>query len=198
MVGGHCPAHWGMPDAHRFGAAHRGPAQDADTAREHQGEKADTAVQQDDLDTAAPDIAAKTCPDTAAPHMAAKTCPDTAVRIGPGIAAMASQRSTDAATGDASAGAERSCAGLPVGDCSDAGPSIRREADPARGWPQRPRRHYVPRLCRPCSSPLSCSAPARSFNIQFLLDQPIHCAVGSSEFGSSVMASLGLSEIASS
>jgi hypothetical protein len=185
MVGGHCPAHWGMPDAHRFGAAHRGPAQDADTAREHQGEKADTAAQQDDLDTAAPDIAAK-------------TCPDTAVRIGPGIAAMASQRSTDAATGDASAGAERSCAELPDEDCSDAGPSIRREAGPARGWPQRPRRRYVPRLCRPCSSPLSCSAPARSFNIQFLLDQPIHCAVGSSEFGSSVMASLGLSEIASS
>lgn len=146
MVGGHCPAHWGMPDAHRFAAAHRGPAQDADTAREHQGEKADTAAQQDDLDTAAPDIAAK-------------TCPDTAVRIGPGIAAMASQRSTDAATADASAGAERSCAEL-VGDCSDAGPSIRREAGPARGRPQRPRRHYVPRLCRPCSSPLSCSAPA--------------------------------------
>lgn len=81
-------------------------------------------------------------------------------------------------------------------DCSDAGRPRHEQGGTEQLPPQQPLPHRASPVNRVCSLPHSFPGACRS--IYKFVRTLNYCTCGSSEFGSSVIASLGLSEIASS
>jgi len=168
-------------------AAIRDSAIDSDIA----ASAADTAAVRPDSDIAVSEAgtAARDVPGTAVPGIAApnalhyaEVIPDVSAAWKPG----------QNWSGDPSNAASVQDANAP------AAAQMRSGTRPA--LPPRLQPHGASHLVRLCSLPHSSSAPAfqktRSYSLPVLT--ATYCAVGSSEFGSSVIASFGLSEIASS